>query len=360
MSNQRISNATTSDLTNLSGFETSVNSAEQDTPGTSFMPNWSKWFGYYKVIPELQAVIDKKAIWTIGKGFIADVKVKKILGKIKGNGKDTFNGIMYNMITAYTICGDSFAEIIKNHRGELVNLKPINPGSMSIVSNDSGIITGYEQNVISTGTKIKFKPEDIFHLSWNRLGDEPHGRSTIEKIERIILMRNEAMEDMKLVFHRYVSPLNIWKLDTDDSSEITAFKAKVETTYKNKENLFIPKDTVELERAAIPQYSTLDPLPWINTLNHYFLISEGVPEVILGYGKDATEASSKIMYLAFQQVIERNQLFLEEQIKLQLGLDVEFNFPENIAENLKTDERKDGSIKGEKKSEIKQKEVAKI
>ena len=63
-------------------------------------------------------------------------------------------------------------------------------------------------------------------------------------------------------------------------------------------------------------------------------MAEGVPEVILGHGEETTEATSKILYLAFQQMIEYNQLFLEEQLKLQLGLDIEFNFPASIEPSL--------------------------
>ena len=73
---------------------------------------FSEWIGFYKNISELNAVINKKALWTIGKGFSAKEKIKKLLEKIKGNGKDTFDTIMNNNIITYTAGGDSFGEII--------------------------------------------------------------------------------------------------------------------------------------------------------------------------------------------------------------------------------------------------------
>ena len=320
-------------------FRRQVPVAEQDRPGTRYNPDWAKWFGYYKTVPMLQAVINKKAVWTLGKGYEASASTKKVLDKIRGCGKDTFNTIMFNNIVTYTACGDSFAEIIKSPRGELRNLKPINPGSMTVISNDKGIITGYEQTVIPmTGKKadpIKFKPEKIFHLPWNRLTDECHGRSTIEKLIDIIDASQEIFKDLRIVFHRYVKPLLITKVDSDDEAEIAAFKAKLDNAVKNMENLIVPLGTVaEIERVSIPQYSTLDPLPWIQQLDRAFIIAEGVPEVILGHGKETTEASSKVMYLAFQQNIEHAQRFVEEQIKAQLKLDVEYNFPESLAPDI--------------------------
>lgn len=326
----------------------------------TYIPSWLKWKGYYDTIPELQATINKKAQWTVGKGYKSSVKTKKILDKIRGCGIDTFNSVMQNLIRTYTICGDSFAEIIKNKRGEIINLKPLCPENIKIYANDRGIITKYVQNFTmkasdasSISKTITFQPKEIFHLAWNRLGDAIHGISTVSKLQDIVKARQEAMKDMRTVFHRYVKPLWVLSVDSDDTTEIAAFKVKLDKTLEKSENLIVPKGTVDsIERVSIPQYSTLDPLPWIQMLNQYFLVAEGVPEVILGYGRDTTEASSKILYIAFQQMVEYNQNFLEDQIKAQLNLDIEFEFPADLVGDVNLDQKKDGSIVGEKKSEV--------
>ncbi len=307
--------------------------------------DWSKWNGYYKKIPEIQSVIDRKAMWVVGRGYKADARTKNILDKIRGNGKDTFDSIMYNAVRVYTICGNFFAEIIENKRGELRNLKPLDSGTITILGNSKGMIKAYAQ-VVGTVVTARFKPDQIFHLSWNRIADHLEGISTIEKLEDIIIKRNEALNDMRIVFHRYVKPLLVTSVDTDDATEIEAFKTKLDKAVNLGENIVVPKDTVDkMERISIPQYSTLDPLPWVQLLTKYFITSEGVPEVVLGSGEQTTEASAKILYLAFQQMVEWNQLFLEQQIKAQLGLDVEFNFPASIEPSLISDQNKDKNIK---------------
>jgi len=332
-------------------FRRTVSSDQQDTPGTRYYPDWNRWFGYYKIIPDVHAVIDNIATWTVGRGFKADKKTTDKLERIKGCGVDSFNAIMKNQIRTALICGDSFAEIIKNARGEITNIKPISPGSMVVISNKLGIIDGYEQITVYTDNKnkntkktIKFKSKDVFHLAWNRLGDEPHGRSMIEPIESVIEMKNEAAIDMRTVFHRYVKPLIITSIDSDDATEIAAFKTKLDTSVKLGENLIVPKDTVSMERMSIPQYSTLDPIPWLRTLQEYFVSASGVPEVILGYGRETTEASAKILYLAFQQTIEDVQLWLEEQNMRQMKLKVEFEFPENIGPEMAMDIQKERNM----------------
>lgn len=312
-------------------FDYKVTEAESTTT-TEYQMNWNKWNGYYEKIPEIKTVVDRKAFWTIGKGYTASPATKEILDKIRGSGKDTFNLIIDNMIRTYTIGGDSYAEIVKAADGRLLNLKPLNPGSIKIIANDRGVITKYEQWAEGTGKKVAtFQPEEIFHLPWGRTADAIHGTGMIEAIENVILMRNEAMHDLKTIFHRYVKPLWIFSVDTDDTAEIETFKAKIASTLELSENLVVPKDTVDsIERVSIPQYSTLDPLPWLRLLQKQFILAVGVPEVVLGHGEDTTEATSKILYLAFQQMIEWNQKFLEEQLKAQVGIELEFIFPASI------------------------------
>jgi len=49
--------------------------------GTAYTPNFKKWHGYYRQIPELRAVINKLASWTFGRGIKADKKNKEKLEK---------------------------------------------------------------------------------------------------------------------------------------------------------------------------------------------------------------------------------------------------------------------------------------
>jgi len=358
MAETKISSADATDMRNIdqtsdtaTDFRRTVDTAIQDYPGTKYYPDWAKWFGFYKNIPELQASIIKLTEWVVGKGYEADDGTKKKLDRIRGCGKDSFDSVIFNLQLSKKICGDSFAEVVRNKRGNIINLKPINPGSMVIWSNRNGIITQYEQVARYSDDKgterrksIIFKPEQMFHLINNRLGDEPHGRSDIEKLENIISMKKEAMTDMRIVFHRYVKPLIISQIDSDDEAEIAAYKTKLDNAVRYMENMIIPKGTVEMERMSIPQYSTLDPLPWIGMLQQLFVVSEGMPEVIMGFGRETTEASAKILYLAFQQKIESEQLYLEQQLKNQLKLDVEFNFPESIAPELAEDVSKERNM----------------
>jgi len=340
-----INSAVTSDLTNaMTDFsvDAQTTDAATDQKETTWINiNWPQFFGYYKEIPEIRSVIDAKATWTVGKGFKANKITTFLLQSLTGWGKDTLNTILENMIRTYQIGGDAFAEIIRNKQGFLINLKPLDPGVIKTVVNRQGILIRYEQVSKIKQPNKKFQPEDIFHLARNRVADEIHGQSMIKTLANIILMKNEAMDDYKTVMHRFVFPRWTFHLDTDDPAKIAAFKTKMDNANKNGENLYVPKDVVVPELIAVAPNATLNPLSWIESLDAKFYEAAQVPKIIVGGTGGFTEAAVKIAYLAFQQTIEEEQLFIEEQVGIQLGIKIELEFPASLENELISDKRKD-------------------
>ena len=328
----------------------SVNTAVTDAATGQKETEWmnskaSQYLGYYKTIPELKAAIDAKATWTVGKGFQADPLTTFFCNRIKGFGIDTFNTILENCIRSYHIYGDSFCEIIRDTKGFLINLKPLDPGTIKIVANPEGKIIRYEQTSKTPGMKPKkFKPNEIFHLAKSRIADEIHGTSIIPAMEWIILARNEAMDDYRKLLHRNIYPVRVWELDTDNTAKINTFKAKVAKAKYNGEDIFIPKGAVQTTIAGVPPNSSLDPKAWIEQLNKYFFEACGTPKIVIGNAADFTESSVKIVYLAWEQTVEEEQLYIEEQVGQQLGLSIELTFPATLQNELLSDQAKDGTL----------------
>ena len=312
-------------------------SESNETPWTN--AKWSKQLGFYESIPELNTSIDAKATWTVGKGFKADDETTLLLDTIKGTGIDTFNTILENMIRDYHIGGDAFAEIIRDDEDNLINLKVLGPDKIITYFNKQGLISRYEY--ITPKKTSKLRKDQVFHLCRNRVADSMHGTSIIDKLEKIIEYRNQAMEDWNIVLHRNVDPLWIVHLDTDDQTKINEFKTKWENVKKNKDVFFVPKDIVVPELVTTAGNATLNPLPWIENLNNYFYEAVGTPKIIIGGAQEITEASAKIAYLAFQQTIEEEQLYIEEQVLAQLNLFIELEFPASLENELLSDKKKD-------------------
>lgn len=304
--------------------------------------DWTQWLGYYKSIPELRAVTDCKATWTVGKGVLADEVTTMLLDTIKGWGKDTFNTILENCIRTYNIGGDSFCEIIRDDEDNLINLKPLDPSTIVIIANAQGLIIRYEQNSKIRGKELKtINPENMFHLARNRVADEIHGQSITGVLANIILMKNEAMTNNKEVMNRYMKPRYIFHLDTDNDTEIAAFKVKMDKAWNDGENVYVPKDVIVPEVMSIAPNATLNPLSWIESLDEKFYEAAQVPKIIVGGIGAITEAAVKIAYLAFEQTIREEQLFVEEQILSQLNLVLELQFPASLENELISDSNKD-------------------
>jgi len=123
-------------------------------------------------------------------------------------------------------------------------------------------------------------------------------------------------------------------LDTDDSNKIDKYVDTFDKAVNKGENIYIPKGTVEHEIISIPSNATLNPLPWIQTLNNFFFQSVSVPQVIVGSSEEITEAAGKIVYLAFEQNVKEWILQIESQIGAQLGIEVKYIFPASLENEL--------------------------
>ena len=333
----------------------SVDAAMTDAPTgqkeTTWMNgDWTQWLGYYNSIPELGTVIDTKATWTVGKGFTADEQTTMLLDTIKGNGFDTFNTILENMIRTYHIGGDAYAEKIYDKEENFINLKPLDPAVMRHHSNAQGMLTHFEQlSKIPGKVAKKYQPEKIFYLPRNRLADQMHGTGMTKRLVKIILARNEAMEDWKRVLHLNVEPMLLIKLNTDNEAKIAAIKVKVDAARSASQSVFyIPMGTMELENITVAPNATMNPLATINMYNNLFYQEARVPQIIVGGTGAITERATSIAYLAWQQTIEEEQLFIEEQVLSQLNLVIKLTFPASLQNDLLSDKEKDGAMNVDK------------
>jgi hypothetical protein len=339
MANRDINETTTTDSSSLSDYSVDSQTLDQagDQKETWYInSNAGKQLGYYKSIPELKQAIDALARWTAGKGWEADGRTTILLDRIKGWGEDSFQSIMTNMIKTKKIYGDAFSEIIRDEEGTLINLKPLNPADIKIVTNKAGMIIRYDQvNRMEGKYNKRFTPDQILHLCNDRIAEEIHGISVIDACETVILARNEALTDYKKILHRNINPLVIYEIDTDQPSAVTAFKNQLGEMKENYEGLVVPKGNVDI---TIPSVPIQNPQQWIQYLENFFYQAVGVPKVILGGSQEYTEASSKVGYLTFEQVYMTEQTELEKDLKLQMGLEVKFNRPTSMKDDMQQNE----------------------
>jgi hypothetical protein len=318
--------------------EFAVNSVSTDNAQTltRYTPDFDKWHGYYRKIPELRAVINKLTSWTFGRAIKADTTNNAKLKKIRGFGKDTSRSVLKSCWRTALICGDSFAHIIEDLQGRLTNLKPL--GVLTIVANEEGIIVHYEDE----NTGRIFEPDEIYHLSYERVADEIHGVPFIEALEDLILSRNEALSDLRILYHRNIKPIQFFEVETEDTNKLNEVETTINNAYKKSENVVIAAGVIrEIKKSSTPQYSTMDSLPYIKFLVRQFVTACGMPEVVMGWGAETTEASSKIIIIAYEQEITDMRLYNEEQAETQLGIKFKIEPAPSIMDDLQKDKKKD-------------------
>ena len=346
----------TGQTTNFSNQGTEFEVDSQDTDGatlkeTWYIPKFSTYNGYYRKIPELRSVINKFGSWTFGRGIKADEKNKKKLKAIKGIGKESSRSVLKNCWKVAMICGDSFAHIISDKQNRMTNLKPLNPGKVAIVANTQGIIIGYEMKTNVEDETIRYSPEEIYHLSYEREADEIHGIPFPEALEELIAMRNEALGDLRLLYHRTVKPIIIYEVETSNTTKLNSLEDTINAAFKNSESIVVAAGVIkEIKSVSSPIFSTgeVNSLAYIKFLVRLFVTSCGMPEVVMGWGESTTEASANIIYLAYQQEIEDMQLYNQEAAEIQLNIIFNLEFPASIETMLQSNQVKNGPVSAEK------------
>ena len=299
-------------------------------------PNWSEYLGYLKKIPEFKEAIRALARWTTGKGYETDNRTKVILENITGWGEDSFQSIVTGMIIVKKANGDAYAEIIRNDKGTLINLKPLNPSNVTTVTNAKGFIIRYEVKQ-AKGKKKNFQPQEILHLCNDRIANEIHGTSCLEACKWTIDARNEAMSDWRRISHR--STIRVLYVDSDDNTKLKTLRTQYAEAIDKGEVLILPakKGEAELEDYSTPPLQPF--IEWIRYLEGFFYQALGVPKAIANTA-DFTEAASKVGYLTFEPVYTEEQSLLEQDLWNQLAIRVKFNRPPSLSGTLQQDETK--------------------
>ena len=306
--------------------------------------DWSRYWGYFNAHADFKSAIIMKAIWDVGKGYTADPETEVILDHVSGWGKDTFDDILFNMVILARVNGDSFCEIIRDEdAGILINLKPLDPGSIKIIVDEKGIIKRYEQVNKIAGNEFvkKFEPKDIFHLSHNRLGDQIHGISDIKGMEEVLKAEEENFGDLKTLMQRMARPLIMFKIKTDIQTEIDAFISKMDTATAKGKNIYIPDDTNTVSYEVVQLNVSNLIMEWRNDIRNKFYRTIGLPQVVPGAGGQSTESESKVIYFAFEQIVEREQRYLEKQLWQLLQIRINLIPPATLSQQLQADSQKD-------------------
>ena len=296
--------------------------------------NFTKWNGLYNSTSKIKAAIKAYATWVVGLGWTTDKRNTGILEGITGSGEDSFQAVLWNMLIIKKVNGDSYSEIIKNDKGTLINLKPLDPASIRVVFSKEGIIDRYEQTSKGKPNK-RIKVNKILHFVNDRTADNTHGDSVIEAVQWNIEAQEEAKRTHRKMIKRN-GVVRVIEVDTQSPTKMAAFKIQWKEAIDKGDVLLLPKGIAE----AKDWHGTLDTqgvIAWLNYLDDDFYQMIGLPKII-GGASGEIEGDSKVSYLAFEPVYKRAVNELKSDFWNQLEIRLEINLPPSLKQELASSE----------------------
>jgi len=188
-------------------------------------------------------------------------------------------------------------------------LKIIHPKTIDKFDLDSntGELQSITQKKSRVGTGQPIQTDDIALFSYSVTGNDPRGTSLIKPVFALLSYKDSAIQQMDKILKRYASPLAIWKTTTD----IGVLKQSVVETEAD-EDLFLGK-IPEGNLKDLVQIVDIDPRARFWEYIQYIdrLIYEGLMAPSLGYWRQATEASAKVL----EEIVDRNVHAVQRAVK---------------------------------------------
>ena len=107
--------------------------------------------------------------------------------------------------------------------------------------------------------------------------------------------------------------------------------------------MFIPDDENLLSYEVVTVNPSSILMEWRNDIRNEYYRCIGLPQIIPGAGGQGTESESKVIYVAFEQLVMADQLDIEQQGLNQLAVTFNLIHPTLIEDLLGNDEKKDAN-----------------
>lgn len=324
-----LNNATTTDYSNLvpdfivdSKALDSINEGGEET--FVYYDKANENYGYQFNHPQVASPLNAISTWAFGQGYTTETpRTEVILKHITGNGKETFNSIIWNHGNIKLGHGDAFMEIVKKD-GILINLINISPERVKSVWIGSRI-KRYE---IWDGSKwVKKKVREIFHSMNKKLGDSTRGMGQIQANKKVNDAMIEAFNDERVIKHRDKA-LGVVYYKTNNAGKISYANKQIASAVKNGEMVGLPEDTAKIE--PYPSKSSEDRQNWLRYVENLGYQTGGIPRSIVT--SDGTSEVGGINgHLIFEPIYAKEQLDMENEFWNQLAIRIKFRRPPSLA-----------------------------
>ena len=281
-------------------------------------------FGYQLNHPQIASRINSLCTWAFKQGWTTeDKKLEQDLKHISGNGKETFDTIIWNHGNIKLGHGDSFCEVMWKDK-VIVNMINISPERVKTVFVGPRI-KRYE---IYNGKEwVTKQPKEIFHSMNKKLGDSVRGVGDIQSNKTVNDAMIEAFADERIIKHRDKA-LGIVYYKTNNEGKIAYANSQIEKAVKNGEMVGLPEDSAKIE--PYPSKSSEDRQNWLSYVDEMGYRTGGTPKTITS-SDGTTETGGINGHLIFEPIYGAEQLQMENELWQQLAIKIKFNRPPSLA-----------------------------
>jgi SPP1 gp7 family putative phage head morphogenesis protein len=318
----------------LQGQVSVSNSYKHDKEAGEEHPfDFSTTEGIYKKYGIVTGVIDKYVDFVMGPGFFF-----KVVGEQEGAMSEQAEQIVDDFIKDYDvenllrrwlkealIKGNAFIELGINKAKGIDGFNLLNANNMYVVRDEKGKVTGFNQaiiknNRISKDNIISFSPEQIAHLTINKISDDAYGIGKIYPALQTIdnIMCHEKSLNM-LIERKANVPYDVTIGNLEHkrfptAADINAFGQKLEWLHNKHEWAHGP----DVEIKALDFGNIGDKFEFVlkHNLDMLFFTFQ-VPEVLMGRGS-IPEGLAKVQMEAFMMNVDAIQDEMEKIIEVQI------------------------------------------
>ena len=167
--------------------------------------------GIYANVGFVTGVIDKYIDYVISPGFYfksEDLRAQKVITDFARH--INLDSVLRGWLRDGLICGNGYMELISNNKGQIGGVKVLNPKFMFVKRDPYGKILNYTQwlrtmkkqgGSINTD-KVLFKPDEIAHFPYNKIGDNAYGIGMVFPALDTVNKLLKAQKDMHKILER--------------------------------------------------------------------------------------------------------------------------------------------------------------
>ncbi|RLI17757.1 hypothetical protein DRO54_11050 [Candidatus Bathyarchaeota archaeon] len=298
---------------------------QPEYPSTINYEGMNVYWAEYRRESLVRKCINLIAYFTIHAGFRVAVRGgsaranKKLANYINKLIEDiNLKDAIYVGIVGKMIWGHFGFEIVRNTKGDIVQLLPLNPPDKLLPKfKTNNVLSGFEFS--PSGVPITYKPEEVLYFVETSLDSDMIGLSAIEPIVTPCQIKRELYNDLREAAKRLWAPIGVFQMDTsacDDIKEAEEALSKFERSIEPGKPVVTNQTVQGNFFNAMPDVERI--VRSIEKVDEEIMGNFGIPKALVARERTMNRATLEYSLVAlYQSQIEGLQQYMSDELQKQ-------------------------------------------